>query len=537
MFRENSEHFQSKIFDSTHWMDPGIKNKFEKTWAPVFYEQVFCNIDEKPFADLYSNTGRPNFPVNILLALEFIKHMKNFSDEELIDNFYFNFLVARAVGIRTLGELNLAERTLYEFRARVYQHLNEHPEEEDLIFGQFLNLTLKFAEKLGVSTELQRMDTTMFMSNIKKSGRLSLAFDVLLQVVKTIPKDLLTDSLRRVLEPKFKTETLYYAKSSENESRLDLLLNLCREACDNAKNIPELRASAQLRIATRLIAEQAKTDSETGRLRAKDKKEISAKSLQSAYDEDATFRRKGNVAQSGYVSGISETCDKINPVQLITDYTIKQNVVSDVKIHKERVPKLKATGCKELYEDGGFYYPEAPNESAGINLHYTDMTGTAPSTQKLPVTAFEINPETNLILKCPKNIAPLHSGVTNNQTVGHFKLEDCRNCEFGEQCPAKTQKKTSVVRINLKSILAAEIRDEITKERKENTSMRAAIEGTNSALKRSHGLGKLRVRGQRKSQIVVGLKVIAQNIKRVCNVLLDKMPKPRKPIQGIAMSN
>jgi hypothetical protein len=128
---------------------------------------------------LYSDIGRPNFPVNILLALEFIKHMKNFSDDELIDNFNFNYLIAYAVGIRTLGELNLAERTLYEFRSRVYQHLFEHPEEEDLIFGQFFNLTRKFAEKIGVSTEIQRIDTTMFMSNIKKSGQLFLAFDVL----------------------------------------------------------------------------------------------------------------------------------------------------------------------------------------------------------------------------------------------------------------------------------------------------------------------------------------------------------------------
>jgi hypothetical protein len=537
MFRENNEHFQSKIFDSTSWMNPGIKTKLEKTWAPIFYEQVFCNIDEKSFAVLYSDIGRPNFPVNILLALEFIKHMKNYSDEELIDNFYFNFLIAYAVGVRTLGELNLADRTLYEFRARVYQYLSEHPDEEDLIFGQFLNLTRQFAAKLGVSTELQRMDTTMFMSNIKKSGRLSLAYDVLAQAVKAIPKNLFTDSLRQVLEPKFKTETLYYAKSSEGESRLDLLLNLCQEALTIMKIIPELQSSSELRIVTRFIAEQAESAPKTGQLKTKDKKAISAKTLQSAYDEDATFRSKGKVAQSGYVGSIAETCDKNNPVQLITDYAVKPNAVSDVEIHKERVSKLEATGCKELYEDGGFYYPEAANESAAIRTHYTDMTGTKPSSEKLPVTAFEIEPGTQLIVKCPKNNIPLHTGVTNSQTVAHFKLEDCCKCELRALCPVKAQKKTNIVRINLKAISAAEIRAEISKDRKENTSMRAAIEGTNSALKRSHGLNKLRVRSQRKCQIVVGLKVIAQNIKRVCKVLLDKMPKPKKPLQGIALPN
>lgn len=535
MFRENNEHFQTKIFDSTSWMSPGTKAKLDKTWAPSFYEQVFCNIDEKPFAVLYSDIGRPNFPVNILLALEFIKHMKNYSDDELIDNFNFNFLIAYAVGIRTLGELNLAERTLYEFRSRVYQHLIDYPEQEDLIFGQFLNLTDKFAEKLGVNTEIQRIDTTMFMSNIKKSGRLSLAYDVLVQAVKAIPKNLLTENLKQVLEPKFKTETLYYSKSNESESRLDLLLNLCHEACEILKTLPELQSSAQLRIATRFMAEQAEINSETGQLKAKDKKTISSKSLQSAYDEDATFRRKGNVAQSGYVCEIAETCDRNNPVQLITDYKVEPNTVSDVDIHKQRASKIKDTGCQELYEDGGFYYPEA-STSTGMDIHYTDMTGKEPSTQKLPVTAFKLDPETKLILKCPKDIAPQHCGISNSQTVGHFKLEDCCNCEFRNQCFAKTQKKSCVVRINLNAISAAEIRAEINQDRKENTSMRAAIEGTNSALKRAHGLGKLRVRGQVKCQIVAGFKVIAQNIKRVCKTLLGNLPN-LKLNQGITMPN
>jgi transposase-like protein len=165
-------------------------------------------------------------------------------------------------------------------------------------------------------------------------------------------------------------------------------------------------------------------------------------------------------------------------------------------------------------------YVIVENEGAVINRE--------PTTEKLPVTAFEIDPETKLINKCPNNIEPLHSGVTKSQTVAHFKLEDCCNCELCNQCPVKLQKKGAVVRINLNSISAAEVRAEIKEEQKENTSMRAAIEGTNSTLKRSQGLGKLRVRGGVKCQIVVGFKVIAQNIKRVCNVLLGKMPKPRK---------
>jgi len=72
---------------------------------------------------MFSGTVRPNFRVNILLSFEYIKHLKNYSDDELIGNFNFNYLVNYAVGIRVLGKLNLAEKTLYDFRSRVYRYL------------------------------------------------------------------------------------------------------------------------------------------------------------------------------------------------------------------------------------------------------------------------------------------------------------------------------------------------------------------------------------------------------------------------------
>ena len=123
MFRENSDHLQQSLFESVNFMDSRIKAKLEKSWAPIFYKYVFCNIDEKPFSVLYSDTGRPNFPVNILLSLEYIKHLKNYSDDELIENFNFNYLINYAVEIRTLGGMNLSEKTLYDFRSRIYQYL------------------------------------------------------------------------------------------------------------------------------------------------------------------------------------------------------------------------------------------------------------------------------------------------------------------------------------------------------------------------------------------------------------------------------
>lgn len=156
-----------------------------------------------------------------------------------------------------------------------------------------------------------------------------------------------------------------------------------------------------------------------------------------------------------------------------------------------------------------------------MDLHFTDMTGRGPKS-KLPVTAFEFNAETQIITKCPNNVVPLHTAaIKGGQTVAHFPLEACRNCPLSDQCCAKEQKKDYMVRIDKKAITAAKQREKIENEHQQNTSVRAAIEGTNSALKRAHGLGKLRVRGQAKCTVVVGYKVIAHNFKMFARYISD----------------
>lgn len=197
---------KTQKLDFTETTRVKVKEKLEKSWAPIFYENVFCKIDEKPFAQLYGTTGNPNFPVNILLSLEYIKHMKEIPDFELMDHFYFDYLVNYAVGIRTLGEKHLSDRTLYNFRERIYKYSIENPGKDDMLFDQFITLLKVFAEKAGISLDEQRMDTTMFMSNIKKAGRISLTYDVLVKAAKAIPAGLAAGNLPKVLEPEFKTK-------------------------------------------------------------------------------------------------------------------------------------------------------------------------------------------------------------------------------------------------------------------------------------------------------------------------------------------
>jgi hypothetical protein len=529
------------MFDSTFWMNPKIRKILGESWAPIFYELVFCNIDESPFAALYDDTaGRPNFPINILLCLEYIKHIRCCNDLELLDAFYFDYLVNYAVGIRTLGEMSLTGRTLNNFRQRVYQHCLENPGKGDLLFDQFVNLLHVFAEEAGILMDKQRTDTTMFQSNIKKAGRISLAYDVLVKAIKALPEGMRTEALNQALQADFKTDVLYRAKAEEGDSKLAMLLSLCQEALQIIDTLSGLLESGERRVLARFIDEQSVADAETGKLIPKANKEISSGSLQSAYDEGATYRKKGNVSQSGYKLEISETCGKDNAFQLITDYSVQPNNVSDQEIFLERMPAIKEnTGCKEQYVDGGFHSPGVHKtaEENEIEIHLTNMCGTYPS-KKIPVSEFDIDADTNIINKCPGGHAPTHAGLCKSQTVAHFPHEACANCALRCQCYSKEQVKDCVVRINLKSIDASREREEIKANQKENTSMRAGIEGTNSALKRK-GQDKLDVRGIIKCTMVSGLKQTCQNIKRIIKFKQGGYkPKPKNtPFNGISMPN
>ena len=522
MFRENKDHLQAELFNSFSWMNSKIQVSLKGTWAPLFYEHVFCKIDEAPFSCLYClDNGRPNFPVNILLSLEFIKHMKDYVDEDILEQFRYNYQIMYAVGLRNLGELYLAERTIYEFRRRVYRYTVENPDKDDLIFGQFEKLTKQFIDLVGLNTKEQRVDSTQIMTNIKLAGRLSLAYDVLSQAVKTCPSELLTDSLKHVLEPDYKTKALYRSKGSEAQKRIQEMIDLGLELVSIIEPNPIIRELNAMAILQRFINEQAIFDSEKKTWEAKANKDIEANSLQSAYDQDVTYRKKASKGHVGLVLNIAETCADENPVQIITDYVVEKNRVGDAEMLEKRIPEIqKKMDVTDFYVDGGYFSGgvEKQAQDTGSTVHYTDMTGKKPDPEKLPLTAFTIK-DHKTVDSCPEGHAPYSCQFNgkNNIILAHFDKNVCSNCPRQDACPVKFRKNNTVLRVEQNAIFLAEARErkEDKRARKEATSKRTAIEGTNSSLKRSQGAGRLNVRGKVKATLVTGMKIIGHNFKQV----------------------
>jgi hypothetical protein len=107
---------QQSLFQPCIILPDSLKQKLGDSWADVFRSEALPMIPEHEFAHLYhAETGRPNFPVALLIALSIIKELLGLTDTLLIQAFHFNLIVLHALGLE-VGELTLAPRTLYYFR-------------------------------------------------------------------------------------------------------------------------------------------------------------------------------------------------------------------------------------------------------------------------------------------------------------------------------------------------------------------------------------------------------------------------------------
>ena len=58
------------------------KKALNNSWAKIFADEIFPNIDEERFSVLYSSkSSRPNAPVNVIIGALIIKELFDYSDD------------------------------------------------------------------------------------------------------------------------------------------------------------------------------------------------------------------------------------------------------------------------------------------------------------------------------------------------------------------------------------------------------------------------------------------------------------------------
>ena len=185
-------------------------------------------------------------------------------------------------------------------------------------------------------------------------------------------------------------------------------------------------------VAARLFSEQYLVAAETAQ--AKANQEISASSLQSLDDLEATYREKNRVGYKGYVANVTETCDPENPLQLITDVRVAPNTTEDETLLTAALPELKQrTDLDTLYTDGAYGGPQSDTvlREQQVTLIQTAIKGRKPDPATLHLADFVITQDAAgvpLEITCPEGqTVPVTPGRKPQRFAAQFATAHLRS--------------------------------------------------------------------------------------------------------------
>ena len=521
MFKEHDHHQQPILICSVNELPEKKRDYLYSSWAWVFYQEFFCRLDEKPFAVLYSNIpSRPNVPVNVLVGLEYLKAGNGWTDQEMYEAFLYNMQVRFALGYDEFVKGDFDLRTLYYFRERLSRYMQETG--INLLEKAFEKVTDQQIAAYQLKTGKQRMDSTQLASNIRVMGRLQLLVEVLQRVYRMLTKE---DQGHYAEEfaPYIQGHAgqyVYRIKGQDTSEHLQRIGELMQRLLVELQ--PGYAQEPVYQMLMRVFGEHFRAEEKV--LKIKIDKELSANSLQSPDDLEATYRQKNNKSFRGYVANISETCDPENPLQLVTKVQVASNHTDDAEMLVEALPNLKErTDLDTLYTDGGYGSPDADKtlQTNQVEQIQTAIRGRIPNSEKLNLSDFEIKQTDKGIptrITCPQGQSTtVHPSSQKKAFVAHFEDNVCLTCPLLPQCPVKRGKRDLrfYLRFNQKQVNMSERRQRSLIHQEEGRNLRAAVEATVRQVKHPFPASKLPVRGKfRVSCMVIGSAMMT-NVRRI----------------------
>lgn len=537
MFRKNQRHLQPALISNVQQLPERQRQRLEQSWAGVFFHEVFCRLKEEPFAVLYADLpSRPNVPVNLLVGLECLKSGFGWSDEELYDAFLYNIQVRYALGYQELGEGEFDLRTLYYFRERLSRYSQESG--INLLDQAFEQITDQQLAAFELKTGKQRMDSTQVGSNIRQQGRLQLLVEILQRVQRMLSESD-QERMAETFAPYLHGHPGWYVyrlKKEEFATHIEqvgrVMLRLLEELKVGYGERKEYQMLARVfNEHFRVVEEQVK---------AKEQKELSACSLQSPDDWEATIRDKGNGLHQGYVANLSETCDPTNPFQLITKIQAAPNHTDDPLLLLAALPSLvERTNLETLYTDGGYGGKAVDQllEKNQVQMLQTGIRGGDLDPTKLHMADFTFEcSETGQPLRvtCPHGQkVNVELGQKKKGFIARFSVSVCQTCPYqqAQQCPTRLRK-----RVPFYGLYFMDYKLRVTLRRQQNAlfmktkqNLRSAVEATVGAVKRPFPKGKLPVRGRFRIFCMLIGAAVMNNVRQIQRHLAKQIQSKAEP--------
>jgi hypothetical protein len=529
MFKKNHTHRQIPLTSHVDDLPEKLRKRLENSWAGVFYREFFCRLDEAPFAVLYADCpSRPNVAVNVLVGLEFLKAANGWTDEELYDNFCYDIQVRYALGYRQLGEGDFELRSLYYFRERLSRHMQKTG--ENLLDQAFEQVTDVQMAAYQVKTGKQRMDSFQIASNIRQMGRVQLLVEVL-QRLQRMLNEADQERFAEDFAPYLKGHAGHYVYRMKGE---EVGPHLQRIGEFMGRLLTELQSAygeePVYQVLARIFGEHFRLAA--SKVAVKANNELSASSLQSPDDLEATYREKRGQGYQGYVANVTETCDPENELQLVTKVQVAPNNMDDSQLLAEALPNLaERTALDTLYTDGGYGSSENDQSLADQHIEHlqTAIRGRTPNPEKLHLADFDLQCDEDghpIQITCPtEQTVPIGLSRQGKAFVAHFDPERCAVCPLAKPCPVAPLKNDPRPRLHFSQIEArkAQRRRKSRARKQESGNLRAAVEATVRSVKHSYLHAQVPVRGRFRVACLMTGSAALINVRRIQRYLLDKL--------------
>jgi cation transport regulator ChaB len=528
MFRKNDQHLQQPLFSGLNELPDKVREQLEQSWAGTFYREIFVRIDEQLYARLYADEpSRPNIPVNVLVGLEMLKDGNGWSDQDMYENYCYNLQVRYALGLRNLADGHFELRTVYNFRQRLSQHMQQTG--ENLFNLTFEQITDEQLAAYALKTHQQRMDSTQIGSNIRAMSRLQLLVEVLQRVYRALDatdQAVWGDDFAPYLKGS-SGQYLYRLKGpGAHQPHLETIGQLMHRL--QAELAARYAQTAVYQLLTRVFTEHFNLV-ET-QVQPKAGAELSATSLQSPDDWEASYRWKGDEGHIGYVANATETCHPDNPFQLVVTMQTAPNSTDDAHLLVEATPSLKQrTNLTDMNTDGGYGSPKVDEVLAAhnIELHQTAIRGRAPAPDKFDLADCQwelddnqrplavITPQGERVEVEPGRSPDRYILRFASPTLADQPPDTSTDQPTAEASAPPAKNLPKVLYFSQQQVALALRRQRSAQLRVSGKNPRAAIEATMEALKRPFGNNKVPVRGQfRVSMLMIGSAAMI-NLRRI----------------------
>jgi hypothetical protein len=537
MFKETDT--QASLFSFSNYLPRQSYEKLQRTWPGVFAREVMPILMdvEQDFAQIYdATTGRPAWSVARKLGIMLLQHMFDLDDQSALDMLQFDIRWQFALGVSP-EQASLTRRSYVQFRT----DLVVFDPEMELVQELFERITDAAAEKLDVDVTAQRVDSTQITSNIQVRGRRWLFAETILGFVHQLADEQpecfaeIPELLRQWYQRR-KEGVSWFGRDTKSGPDLETRAGWAAWLAQRFHDHTSISGWDSFQKLMRLVAEQCCIELEEStapdtssqslspaeaaeQVKLRDKPPNGGASMQTPHDPDAGYGHKG----VGYAVHVAETCENPNSVELISAWMVLSANHNDWSKTKPLYARLdKADRVPEvMFADAGYPTPTSLIDARerGSKLHSPVSSKTLPDGH-VGRDAFEYDAD-GRVTACPEGHAPTTHTIRKyhayDEPVLHAVFKGrCEGCPLEGLCAARhSHGDTWVVALDAR----LQIRDAALTARKQDAwwdaySVRSGVEATMSELKRTHGLGKLRVRGRRKVNLAVGFKMTACNIKR-----------------------